>query len=368
MHLIRDPACHELLLAVSDGIPVGSTLALLTRDATPAWLGRARAEGRLVEVRELAFDTDEAARLFADMDAPVDEPTLTDVLDHSEGWAVGLYLSALARRDGNRTNPEGDLPRFVGDYIQSQILDRLDPIAVDFLLQTSILEEVTGPVCTAVTGRPEADAILDDLHRRIQLVIELGTDPPRYRYHHLFAECLQAKLRVVEPESPPRLHEAAARWCAEQGDLDRAIRHAKSSGNLELTGQLVWSDIVACIGSGRPDRLHSWLLELSDHQLQHDRWLSLAAGWLALQEGDGARMQRWALVAERHAGRDWRARVATDEYAASLATLLVLIGQPLLDVVELSTDALEGLPPDSRLPTSHPVAARSRPDASGTPR
>ena len=347
VHLVRNPACHDMLRAVSDGIPAGSTLALLTRSAAPTWLGRARSEGRLVEVRDLAFDRDEAARLFADMAAPVDEPTLAEVLDHSEGWAVGLYLSALARRDGNGANPDGDFPRFVGDYIQTQILDRLDPVAVSFLLQSSILEEVTGPLCVAVTGRPEADAILDDLHRRIQLVIEIATDPPRYRYHHLFAECLQAKLRVVEPESTPRLHEAAARWCAEQGDLDRAIRHAKSSGNLELTGQLVWSDIVACIGSGRPDRLHSWLLGLSDRQLQHERWLSLAAGWLALQEGDGARMQRWALVAERHAGRDWRARVATDEYAASLATILVLIGQPLLDVVALSTGALDGLPPDS---------------------
>lgn len=352
-HLLHDPACHALLNAVYEGIPSGSTLALVSRDAAPAWLARARTEGRLTELRDLALDDDEAARLFAGVGVVIDGPGLAEVLDHSEGWAVGLYLAALAQRDGHGVTT-GDFRRFLGDYLQSQVLDNLSDDDVSFLVTTSVLDELNGPLCEAVTGRVDAGAVLEELARRIQLVLELDGRPPRYRYHHLFADCLQTKLLAADPESVPLLHARAARWLAEQGDLDSAIRHAKRSGDLELTGALVWSGIMPCIGSGRPDRLRSWLADLEDRQIRKERWLTLAASWLSLQEGDGARMQRWALAAEGHAGRDWRQHVATDDYAASLATLLVLIGPSLSDVVALSGDALRGLPPDSgfRPPTA----------------
>ena len=352
-HLLQHPGCNQLLEAVHDGVPSGSTMALLTRDATPAWLARTRTQGRLVEVRDLALDRTEAAHVFADVGASIDGPALTDVLEKSEGWAVGLYLAALAQRDGHGATTV-DFRRFLGDYLQTQVLDNLSDEDVSFLVTTSVLDELNGPLCEAVTGRVDASAVLEELARRIQLVLELDGRPPRYRYHHLFADCLQTKLLAADPESVPLLHERAARWQAEQGELDSAIRHAKRSGDLALTGALVWSGIMPCIGSGRPDRLRSWLADLEDRQIQKERWLTLAASWLSLQEGDGARMQRWALAAEGHAGRDWRQHVATDEYAASLATLLVLIGPSLNDVVALSGDALRGLPPDSgfRPPTA----------------
>ena len=345
-HLLHDPRSHLLLAAVCDGTAPGSTIALLTRGVAPPWLARTRTEGRLAEVRDLALDLDEAAGLFADAGVPIDGPDLTHVLDVSEGWAVGLYLAALARRDGRGT-ATGDFRRFLGDYLQSEVLDTLPTDRQAFLLQCSVLEDLSGPACDAVTGRADSHALLEDLARRIQLVIELDGPSPRYRYHHLLAECLQAKLRAEDPSAAPLLQARAARWHADQGDLDAAIRYAKRSGDLALTGALVWSGIIPCVGSGRPDRLRSWLADLDDRTLQKDRWLSLAASWLSLQEGDGSRMHRWALVAEGHAGRDWRRRVATDDYCASLATLLVLIGQSLTDVVVLSADALDGLPPDS---------------------
>jgi LuxR family maltose regulon positive regulatory protein len=345
-HLLHEAGCHQLLAALCDGVPAGSSVALVTRDATPAWLARARTEGKVAEVRDLALDHDEAAGLFAELGIDVSGAELADVLDHTEGWAVGLYLAALAHRDGH-ISTTGDFRRFLGDYLHSQVLDTLSPDHRAFLLQTSVLDELNGPLCEAITGRVDASGVLEDLARRIQLVIEVDAEPPRYRYHHLFAGCLRATLQTDDPASVPRLHVEAARWFAQHGDLDSAIRYAKKSGNLDLAGDLVWSGIVPCIGSGRPDRLRSWLVDLDDTQLQDDRWLSLAASWLALQEGDGARMQRWALVAERHAGRGWRDRAATDEYCAFLATLLVLIGQSMTDVVALSGDALDGLPADS---------------------
>lgn len=346
VHLLRDSACHQLLAAVCAGVPAGSSVALITRGATPAWLARARSEGDVAEVRDLALDRHEAAEVFAEMAVGVDERTLADVVERSEGWAVGVYLAALAHRGGHDMTGR-DLRQFLGDYLQSQVLDGLSADQQSFLLQTSVLEELSGPLCDAVTGRSDAATVLAGLARRVQLVIELDGHPRRYRYHHLFADFLRARLQAEDPPLLALLHVRAARWHADEGDLDAAIRHAKSAGDLGLTGQLVWSGIVPCVGSGRPDRLRAWLADLDDRQLQRDRWLALAASWLALQEGNGPAMRRWALVAERHAGSDWRRRIATDEYPASLATLLALIGQALTDVVALSRDALDGLPPDS---------------------
>ncbi len=358
-HLLRESRCHQLLAALCDGIPDGSTLTLVTRDAAPAWLGRARVEGRLTEVRDLAMDRDEAALLFVAAGVHLEETELADVLSRSEGWAVGLYLVALARTDG-RGSPTGDFRRFLDDYLQTQVLDALTLDQQDFLTSTSGLDELSGPLCDAVTGRADSETMLRELARRVQLVITVDGHPPRYRYHHLLADCLQAILCVRDPGSIPELHARAAQWFAARGDLDSAIRHAKRSGDLRLTGELVWSEIVPCIGSGRPDRLGLWLGDLDDRQLQEDRWLSLAASWLALQQGNGGRMRRWALAAEAHAGRDWRRRVATDDYAASLATLLVLIGQSLNDVVTLAGDALEGLPPTRASGQPLPGFAASR--------
>ncbi len=347
-HLLQDPMCHALLEAVCDGLPARSTLALVTRDAAPAWMGRARAEGRLTEIRDLAFDDEEASRLFAKMDVAVDAPSLTASLAASEGWAVGLYLAALARRDGDGASAPGDFRRYIGDYLRSQVLDPLDPPTREFLVRTAVLEELTGPLGAAVTQRTDAEALLADLSRRIQLVIELDGEPRRFRYHHLLADHLRQELQSTDPTAAATVLARAATWCADHGELDRAIRYAKASGDLALTGRLVWSGIIPCIGSGRPDRLRSWLSDLPDGHLASDPWLALAASWLALQEGDGARTQRWTLVAERHAGRAWAEQAATDEFAASLATLRVLIGMPLAEAVTLATRALAGLPADSQ--------------------
>lgn len=345
VHLLHQAACHQLLTAVCDGVPPGSSVALLTRDSTPTWLARARTEDKVLEIRDLALTLEETGRLFQAMGVTLDEGSAADVLERSEGWAVGVYLAALARRDGHQAT--GDFRRYLGDYLQSQVLEPLPETQREFLVETSILEDLSGPLCNAVTGRTDSESILARLSRHIQFVVELDGDPPRYRYHHLFSECLRSKLQAERPEAIPSLYAQAARWQAAEGDLDAAIRYAVRSGDLALAGELVWSDIVSCVGSGRPDRLRSWLADLTDRQLEKDRWLTLAASWLALQEGDGPRMQHWALVAERHAGRLWRERIATDEYAASLATLMTLIGRPLHDMVTVSGDALRGLPPDS---------------------
>jgi LuxR family maltose regulon positive regulatory protein len=354
LHLVRDPRCHDLLRALAGAVPAGSRLVLLTRDEAPPWLARLRAEGRLLDVEpaELAFDVAETERLFRMLHLHPDRAEVARLVELAEGWAVGLYLTALAMARGvaptDRISavPHGPSAR-IGDYLRSEVLDQLGPDERDFLVRTSVLDELTPGACDALLERTDSARVLEDLHRHNLLVVRLG-DGMRFRYHHLLAEELTAELASQDPVGLAALHGRAARWFAAQGDLDDAVRHAKQAGDPALVGELVWSGIEGCLGSGRPDRLRSWLSGLSERDIAADPWLMLAAAWSAEQTGDVDRMRRWLLAAERHAGRDWRDRMRVDEYAASVAILVGVVGESGLDdSIELCRGALDGLPADS---------------------
>jgi LuxR family transcriptional regulator, maltose regulon positive regulatory protein len=356
LQFIRDPACHRLLACACDAVPSGSQLMLLSRDTTPSWLARARAQGRLAEFgpSALAFDVEEAALLFDGRGLAVPADQRQRILEHTEGWAVGLYLSALAIRDGHvagdgapESVPSGS-DRFIADYLSSQILDDTDPDARDFLLRTSILDELTGPLCDALLDRDDSSAMLPALHAANQLVIALDDVGERFRYHHLLGEALRTGLVRHDRGSVADLHRRAARWFDAAGDPDSAIRHAKAAADLRLTGELVLSSIGQCIGTGHPDLLRQRLSGLTDRQLAADPTLALAAAWLALMTGDVDSLGAWLATVEAITGPDWRAGASGDPLAAALAMIHALAAPgSLAEMADLSSAALLGLPRDS---------------------
>jgi LuxR family maltose regulon positive regulatory protein len=369
VHRLTDSACHLLLEAVADGVPEGSALALLSRERSPAWLTRTLAEGRLFDLgaEDLAFDVQEAAALFRGMECAVPEPEVARAVQRSGGWAVALYLGAL----GLRGRPERlreemlSLPpgpdHNTGAYVRSQILDLLDDDTREFLVRTSVLEELEPGLCDAVLGRSDSAEMLAWLHQRLQLDHEVDPSRHRLRLHQLLTDTLVEELELHEPFVVNTLHRRASDWFFRHGDLDAAIRHAQAAGYLPSVGALVWPEVYACVGSGRPDRLQTWLGAMSDDDIASERWLTLAAAWSCLQSGDDARMERWIRIAADHAGRDWRSGSAPDEYAGSLATIEAVVGRHgLHDIVELCSIAAAGLPESSpfRSPASfiHGVA------------
>jgi LuxR family maltose regulon positive regulatory protein len=267
---------------------------------------------------------------------------------------VGLYLMALSlQKHGDRgwsqarVAPTGS-DQFVVDYLRAEVLAELAEPTRDFLRRTSILDELNGPLCDAVVDRCDSVAVLSDLSRQLPLVVALDDVGHRYRYHHLLADALRADLEGQEPWLVPELHTRASAWYQSRGDLDPAIRHAKAAGDLERTGALVWAGVPGCIASGRPDRLGSWLGDLDDVEVRSDRWLTLAAAWLGLQTGDPDRMTRWILAAEAQAGPGWTTRIAGEEFAASLASIHITIGDfGLQGSIELCRGVAQGLPPES---------------------
>ncbi|HQR27999.1 MAG TPA: AAA family ATPase [Nocardioides sp.] len=363
LHAISDAGCLALVQTVCDAVPPGSQVALACRRTTPAWLARARTEGRLLELgpADLAFDLDEGARLVLDQGITLSDEQVAEVVDHTEGWAVGVYLSALALqgRDPHAVARAARLPgshRFVVDYLRSEALTQLDEEERDFLTRASVLEEFTGPVCDAVLERTGSARLLRSLHEKLLLVVPLDDVGHRFRLHHLLAEALHDALEADEPESAPGLHRRAALWFAGHGDVDAAVRHAKACGDPHLLGEIVWPHVAWCVSSEHPDRLRSWLAGLTEDQVAADPWLALAAAWSAAQSAEVDSMNRWLRTAESLAGPGWRERAASEEYAASVAVLrgLVCTGGPA-ETVTLCTRAASGLPADS--PMQAPAAS-----------
>lgn len=363
VHELTDPACHLLLQAVSAGVPDGSALALLSQERSPHWLSRTRAEGRLFTLgaEAIAFDVEEASALFRGMECAVPETEVARAVRRSGGWAAALYLGALGMRSRPPTNREErvSLPRGpdhdTGAYVRSQILDHLDDDTREFLVRTSILDELEPGLCDAVLGRSDSAGVLAWLHERLQLDNEVDPARHRLRLHQLLTETLTEELDRREHFVVSTLHRRASDWYFRHGDLDSAIRHAQASGHLPAVGALVWHEVHACVGSGRPDRLQAWLGAMSEDDIGRERWLTLAAAWSCLQSGDDVRMERWLRVASDHAGRGWRDASPPDEYAGALASIEALVGRDGLgDVLALCSIAVAGLPASS--PFQAPVS------------
>lgn len=354
VQLVGSDSAQQVLAAVCEGTPDGSTTALLTRSQAPAWLARIRTTGRLAEVTagDLAFDLDEARELLIHLGAPADPSVVADVVEHTEGWPVGVYLTGLSMRSGNLRPParlrltKGS-DRAVADYLRTQVLATLSEDHRHFLIRTSILDELDGPLCGALLQRDDSALVLADLHRNIQLLISVDGDQPRYRYHHLLAEELNAELHTTSPGEIAGLHERAALWFDAHGYLEAAIRHATASGNTAIVARIIWPAVPTCVASGTLDHLRAWLAGLSERQIAEDRWLTMAAAWACLQQGDANAMWRWEGLAQAHAGPDWREAARNDAYAATLAVLHGLISTGGIDDTrDLCDRALGGLRPN----------------------
>ena len=262
--LVQNEAAWAHVGLVLENLPEGAQLVVASRSDPPLPLGSLRARGELLELRfeELAFDRDEALALLrlhgvGDGGEVTESParkveardTVAALLEATEGWATGLYLASLTARG---RSPDEWLPevrgdqRAIADYLLGEVLERQPAELQRFLLDTSILDELTAPLCAAVTGRGDAGAVLAHLARENLFVSALDDHDERYRYHHLFADLLRSRLERLEPDRPPRLHRRAAVWLEAHEEAEPAIRHYLAAG-----------DVAATVASHRGHRRHA---------------------------------------------------------------------------------------------------------------
>jgi LuxR family transcriptional regulator, maltose regulon positive regulatory protein len=310
-HVIDSAAIHEAVTFLLDNLPPQVTLAMTTRADPPLPLSRLRARGELVEVRaaDLRFSPDEAEAFLNEVMGLQLEPALVTALEtRTEGWAAGLQLAALSARTHAAADGPGDVAgfveafsgshRFVLDYLVEEVLGGQPDEVRDFLLDTSVLDQMTGGLCDALTGRADGQEMLETLEHGNVFVVPLDDERRWYRYHHLFADALHARLAARETDRVHALHAAGSRWLAENGLLGDAVRHAIASGNHEHVADLVELSL-ADMRRRRQDRtLREWLAVLPDDVVRRRPLLAMFMGWSRLSEGDFDGVEAWLDAAE----------------------------------------------------------------------
>jgi LuxR family maltose regulon positive regulatory protein len=266
-------------------------LVLIGRWDPPLPMHRYRLTGRLLEIRgaDLAFTTKEADKLLGLHGVRLSPAKLSSLLAHTEGWAAGLRLFAMAlqgRQDADSVvdNITGN-EATIAEYFFDEVL-RTQPAHVrSFLLDLSILDTFTAELAGAVSGRADAREILAELERRNAFVQPTAEFSPVYRFHRLFAELLSAQLLCAAPERLRPLHRRAAAWFAEQGQTAEAVGHAVEAADWDTAASVVIEHYALgrLLIEGRDGVLGALL-----HRLPPDRdtpEAALVAGALALSGG-----------------------------------------------------------------------------------
>ncbi|WDF37769.1 LuxR C-terminal-related transcriptional regulator [Streptomyces sp. T12] len=225
---------HFVLRHAGDGL----RLVIISRTEPLLPLYRYRAAGELVDIRadDLAFRAEETSALVDRHGLPLSAEAARVLTERTEGWAAGLRLCTLAAQ--RAADPESFLKDFeaghstVADFLLGEVLRAHPAQTQDLLLRTSILEETHPDLANALTGRDDAEPILEELQRANAFVEPIGHS--WYRLHPLFAEILRVHLRVRHPGLEPELHRTAAEWLSRAGLLDEALPHAADAGDWEL--------------------------------------------------------------------------------------------------------------------------------------
>ncbi len=292
-HLIDAQPVHTPLMFLLEHLPPGLRLVLASRSDPPLPLARLRARGQLAELRaaELRFTAAETASLLGDaIGADLPGVAVAALAARTEGWVAGLQLAALSLR--GQADPAGYVAAFSGshryvlDYLAAEVLDRQSPDLRRFLLETSVLERLSGELCDAVTGGSGGQAMLEEIERANLFLVPLDEVRGWWRYHQLFADLLRARLRQELPDRVPALHRNAAAWYEEHGLADDAVRHAQAAGDPIGASVLIEQHFDEIFQQGESATIQRWLAALPAELVRSRPRLSLAQAWMALVGGD----------------------------------------------------------------------------------
>jgi LuxR family maltose regulon positive regulatory protein len=313
-HLITNPTCHQTLTFFLDHVPAGVHLVLAARADPPLPLARMRARGELAELRvaDLQFTDEEAlALLNGAMGLQLAADDVQRLAERTEGWAAGLYLAGLSLR--GRQDPSAFIAAFHGDnrhiadYLGAEVLARQPDTIRTFLLGTSILERLSGPLCDAVLEAEGSTALLRELERSNLFLMPLDQRREWYRYHHLFAELLRVELASREPALLATLHHRAAAWHRQAGNLDEAIGHASAAGEFVQAAALIARHWLTYWRRGQRATVARWLDGLPDEAIMANPPVAYVAAWIRGYSG-----------ASKQQTEDWLAVLGRDGAEGSL--------------------------------------------------
>ena len=269
-HAIVTPAIHDGMGFLLRHLPPQMHLILASRADPPLSLARLRSHGELTELRvsDLRFTPDEAAAFLNQvMGLEISAADVAALEQRTEGWIAGLQLAALSLQGRENATDfvaafSGD-DRYIVDYLLEEVLQRQSDRVRRFLLQTALLDRLSGSLCDAVTSQNNGQSMLETLERGNLFIMPLDNKRQWYRYHHLFADVLQAHALMERPEQT-RLHERASEWYEQNGLFADAIRHALAAKDFEHAAGLIEQVWPAMRNRQQEKTVLSWLKVLPD--------------------------------------------------------------------------------------------------------
>ncbi|MGD8818776.1 MAG: LuxR C-terminal-related transcriptional regulator [Anaerolineae bacterium] len=329
LHVITNGEIHEGLAFLVESLPpppLGIHMIVAGR-ADPPWpLARLRARGELAELRtpDLRFTDQEVAAFLNDaMGLDLAPEDVVALEARTEGWIAGLQMAAISMRGRKRAHGAPALAgfvqsftgshRFVLDYLMEEVLDQQSPDLQEFLLKTSILERLTGPLCDFLLGAQDQTAnesgkpalshcqqILEQLEAANLFVVPLDDTRTWYRYHHLFADLLRSRLeQQLGQQECQRLHRRASRWYESTGLVEEAVAHAFTGKDIERAADLLEQHALPIIVGGRLSTLPRWLEALPEAQIRTRPWLCVYHAWTRYWTGRRQEVEACLHNAER---------------------------------------------------------------------
>ena len=303
-HLIRQGFILQVLEKLVANPPPALHLVLLTREDPALPLARLRANNQMTEIRaaELRFTPVEAARFLNEgMGLCLSQADITALEERTEGWIVGLQLAGLSVR--GRPDPSHFIATLSGShrhilsYLTEEVLNRQPEKIQQFLLQTSVLDRLNGGLCDAVTESSGSHALLEQLCNANLFLVPLDDEQHWYRYHHLFADLLRARLDQYPKDTEAELHRRASRWYAEANQeslrLDErssfaseAVQHALAAKDYETAVSLIETFAMSLIMQWYAATVNGWVQALPPEWRVKSPKTNLAFAWHYLLHGD----------------------------------------------------------------------------------
>jgi LuxR family transcriptional regulator, maltose regulon positive regulatory protein len=269
-HYVTNPVIHQLVEFLLENAPEDLRLIISTRVDPPLALARLRARGQLAELRtsSLRFRDDEVSHWIQANLPDISTESLSLLSEKTEGWvaALQIFRSSLSGRDARDVDVMlsglSGSQQFVFDYLADEVFKRLPEDTQEFLLRTSILQQMDAPACNAVASVHNAQSILEELEKQNLFVSSLDSQRRWYRYHYLFREFLVSRLKRVETESLINLERSAGVHYESQGELEAALSHYLNAQDFESAARVVSIFAADYVERGRVEVLHRYLSAL----------------------------------------------------------------------------------------------------------
>jgi LuxR family maltose regulon positive regulatory protein len=356
-HAIDSKPVDQALTFLLKHLPPQMHLVIATREDPNLPLARLRALGQLTELRaaDLRFTPDEAGTFLNQvMGLGLSAEEVTSLETRTEGWIAGLQLAALSMR--GREDVHGFIRAFTGDnryimdYLVEEVLQRQSERVRSFLLQTSILDWLSGPLCDAVTGQEEGNVLLEALERGNLFVSPLDDKRHWFRYHQLFADVLHTHLMEEQPDRVPTLHRRASEWYEHNGLEIEAFQHAAAANDVERAERLMEGEGMPLQFRGAMAPVLHWLESLPTEVLDARPSLRVTYASALTFVGKPVSNIEEILQAAEAALQDAEPDDKTRDLVGHVAAIRAMLAVPqnqVETIIAQSRRALEYLDPDN---------------------